>query len=302
MSTIDVARIGAAGTVAALDRALGRLAGPLVDLVPRRIRRLAERIELKRTRPLGRLAATAFLLVTIVYGLVVGGLIGRIADSMLVFVGFGIDDIKITGEKETSEIGVLSALELSGSLVSFDVRKAEARLSELPWVESAVLRKLYPHTLKIDIKEREPFALWQHDGEVFVIDREGRQIVPLEDGRFAKLPFMVGGGANQTAEGLLADLLQEPEIARQMRAAVLVAERRWDLHLDNGVTVKLPETNVRAALAELQRLDREKQLLSRDVVVIDLRLPDRITVRLPEGRTLDDVDGADKLADRRART
>jgi cell division protein FtsQ len=74
-----------------------------------------------------------------------------------------------------------------------------------------------------------------------------------------------------------------------MRAAVLVAERRWDLHLENGVTVKLPEKNVRQALATLVKLDAEQQLLARDVVVIDLRLPDRVTVRLPEGRSLEDV-------------
>ena len=74
-----------------------------------------------------------------------------------------------------------------------------------------------------------------------------------------------------------------------MHDAVLVAGRRWDLHLDNGVTVKLPEKGVREALAQLVKLNSEKQLLARDVVVIDLRLPDRVTVRLPEGRSLDDV-------------
>jgi cell division protein FtsQ len=75
-----------------------------------------------------------------------------------------------------------------------------------------------------------------------------------------------------------------------MYAAVLVGGRRWDLHLDQGVTVKLPENHVREALAQLVKLDREKQLLARDVIVVDLRLPDRVTVRLPEGRTLDEVD------------
>ncbi len=89
-----------------------------------------------------------------------------------------------------------------------------------------------------------------------------------------------------------------------MRAAVLVADRRWDLHLDHGVTVKLPEKHVRQALAELVKLDADEKLLARDVVVVDMRLPDRVTVRLPEGRSLDDVtsDGAAPLKQGKTRT
>ena len=125
---------------------------------------------------------------------------------------------------------------------------AQKRLVRLPWMERASVRKFYPGTLAIEIAERKPFALWQRGGEVFVIDRTGTEIMPLDKSRFAKLPLMVGGGANQTAQSFLADLLSEPNVAAQMRAAVLVAGRRWDLHLDNGVTVKLPEKNVRRRL------------------------------------------------------
>jgi len=74
-----------------------------------------------------------------------------------------------------------------------------------------------------------------------------------------------------------------------MRAAVLVSDRRWDLHLENGVTVKLPERRPAQALSQLVRLDQRHALLSRDVNVIDMRLTDRLTVRLPEGRTLEEV-------------
>ncbi len=289
MQTVREARLQGVALLDALDHALGRILRPLANLLPRRLRRAAERIERARRRPIGHLAAAGFLLVALFYALAVGGQIGRLTDSVLVAAGFGIDDIKISGEKETSEIAVLEKLDLVGSLISFDAAKAQQRLSELPWIEHAVVRKFYPSTLSVEITERAPFALWQRDGNVVVIDKSGTTIVPLEEGRFARLPLMVGGGANQTAPDLLGDLFAEPSIVAEMRAAVLVAGRRWDLHLDNGVTVKLPEKNVRQALAELVKLDTEKQLLSRDVVVVDMRLPDRVTVRLPEGRSLDDI-------------
>jgi cell division protein FtsQ len=282
-------RIGGAPFVVTLDRALGRLMRPLANLLPRRLRRAAEKIERQRTRPIGQIAAFGFLAATVLYGLVVGGQIGRLGDWMLVAIGFGIEDVKITGQQETSEIAILEQLDIAGSLISFDVTDAQKKLAELPWIERVTVRKFYPGTLAIEITERKPFALWQRDGEVLVIDRSGTGIVPLDDSRFAKLPFMVGGGANETAQPFVADLLTQPEIAAEMHDAVLVAGRRWDLHLDNGVTVKLPEKGVKQALAQLVKLNSDSQLLARDVVVIDLRLPDRVTVRLPEGRSLEDV-------------
>ncbi len=286
-----VKRVATEGTafLAALDHALGRLLRPLADLLPRRLRRAAERIESRRARPVGQIAAAGFLALTILYALVVGGQIGRVGDALLVFVGFGIENVEIGGQRETSQITVLQKLEPAGSLIAFDVEAAQQRVAELPWVSSAVVRKFYPGTLVVEIVERKPFALWQRDGEVLVIDKTGTEIVPLDDARFAKLPFMVGGGANATAPGFLAELFTQPELAMQMRAAVLVAGRRWDIHLEHGVRVKLPEKDIRQALAQLVKLDSDHQLLARDVAVIDLRLPDRVTVRLPEGRSLDDV-------------
>jgi cell division protein FtsQ len=275
--------------IATLDRALGRLMRPLVNLVPRRLRRAADRMERQRTRPIGQMAAIGFLLASVLYGLTVGGQLGRVGDAALVLVGFGIDDVRISGRTETAELAILEKLEISGSLLSFDVQAAQARLATLPWAAKATVRKYYPSTLSVEIEERQAYALWQKRGTVFVVDKSGTEIVELEESRFGKLPFTVGKGANLKAAEFLDTVLAEPEIAGQMRAAVFVAGRRWDLHLENGVTVKLPEKDVSAALTQLVKLSAERQLLSRDVIVVDLRLPDRVTVRLPEGRTLEDV-------------
>jgi len=68
----------------------------------------------------------------------------------------------------------------------------------------------------------------------------------------------------------------------QVRAAILVGDRRWNLRLKNGIDVRLPDSDVERALESLTRLDREKSLLSRDIVAVDLRLPDRVTVRLSD--------------------
>jgi cell division protein FtsQ len=84
-----------------------------------------------------------------------------------------------------------------------------------------------------------------------------------------------------------------------MRAAVLVAERRWNVVLKNGIDVRLPETEVEQALSTLVTLDRNNKLLSRDITVVDLRLPDRVTVRLSDDASAARQDALNK--DKKAR-
>jgi cell division protein FtsQ len=90
----------------------------------------------------------------------------------------------------------------------------------------------------------------------------------------------VGAGADKNAKQFLVLLRSYPEIRNQVRASVLVAERRWNLRLRNGIDVLLPELEVARALDRLAALDRELKLTSRDISIIDLRLADRLTVRL----------------------
>jgi cell division protein FtsQ len=76
-----------------------------------------------------------------------------------------------------------------------------------------------------------------------------------------------------------------PEIRSKVKAYVRISGRRWDLHLNNGIIIKLPEVNVAKALHLLSRLDAEQQVMSRDIAAIDLRLSDRTTIQLTQAAT-----------------
>ncbi len=119
---------------------------------------------------------------------------------------------------------------------------------------------------------------------------EGRNRVPARDakgavvqdeaGEFAHLPIVVGDDAPAHAEALLFLLATEPDLQKRVTAAVRVGGRRWNLKLDNGIDVRLPEEDAASAWSRLATLERDNKLLSRDVVAIDLRLPDRLIVRV----------------------
>ena len=70
-------------------------------------------------------------------------------------------------------------------------------------------------------------------------------------------------------------------------AAVRVADRRWNLKLRNGVEIRLPEEDAAGALDRLAELDEARGVLSSAVMAIDLRLADRVTMRLTPEAAVD---------------
>ncbi len=233
----------------------------------------------------GTLATMAFFSAVGLYGMSLGGHTDVVAQATTSAVGFAIEDVKVSGNVQTSEIDVFQLLGLDGatSLIALDVNAARKRLADLPWVEDVDVRKIYPKTIEVRLKERQAFGIWQHGTELSLIEKSGSVIAPLRDNKYAGLPLFVGRDAETGAAGFVDELADWPEIRNRVRAYVRIAGRRWDLHLDNGIVVKLPEENVPKALQLLSRMDMEEKVLSRDVAAVDLRLSDRTTVQLTEG-------------------
>ncbi len=233
----------------------------------------------------GSLATLAFFSAIGLYGMSLGGHTNVVAQATTSAAGFAIEDVKVSGNIQTSEIDIFQLLGLDGatSLIALDVNAARKKLTELPWVEDVDVRKIYPKTIEVRLKERQAFGIWQHGTELSLIEKSGSVIAPLRDNKYAGLPLFVGRDAETGAASFVDELADWPEIRNRVRAYVRIAGRRWDLHLDNGIVVKLPEENVPKALQLLSRMDMEEKVLSRDVAAVDLRLSDRTTVQLTEG-------------------
>lgn len=199
-------------------------------------------------------------------------------------LGFRVVAVATEGQSALTDDEVLLALGVKDdtALPFLDVKAARERLMANPLVAEATVRKLYPDRVTVHLTERKPFALWQHDGKVQILAADGTAIDEFRDSRFAHLPLVVGPSANLKAEKLLEALDAAPKIKAETYAAVLVAERRWNLRLRSGVEVKLPETGFAEALARLETMQESENLLSKWIDVVDLREPDRTIVRLSE--------------------
>jgi cell division protein FtsQ len=256
------------------------------------LRRLSIRITNLHLPPRAGLAASlALFALTGLYGVHRGGhwpavngfLIG-IGDTAANAAGMQVRGVKLTGNRQMTHDQILDVAGIgpSSSVLFFDPDTARARLKANAWIADATIQKLYPDQLLVSVVEREPFALWQRDGRIHVIAADGTVILDHLDSRFQGLPLLVGKGAETRAREIVGLLGDHPHVTQSVRAAVLVAERRWNLVLKNGIDVRLPDDNLDRAMADLARLDAERRLMSRDVASIDLRVPDRVTVRLSE--------------------
>src|SRR5215469_1068894 len=256
----------------------------------RRVRRLAARLA---QIPQGAGVAGSLLLIgaTLSYGANAGGHVAAVTDWLKTArdnaanaLGFRIAAVSVSGGSQITREQALALAGVTGrsSLLFFDAETARAQLLANPWIVDAAILKLYPDRLLITIAERRAFALWQRNGQVSVIADDGTVLQPFVEDRYRGLPLVVGSGAERRAKNFIGLLDRYPEIRSALRASVLVAERRWNLRLTNGLDVRLPDGDPQAALDRLVKLDRDKRLLSRDITTIDLRLPDRVTVRLTD--------------------
>jgi cell division protein FtsQ len=237
-------------------------------------------------------AGTALLIAAVLsYGVVRGQHVPDVIDwfkdardAAANSLGFRIVAVSLTGSKEVSREEILTTAGVTGhaSLLFLDADAARAKLMSNPWIGDAAVLKLYPDRLQITVTERQAFALWQKDGRVNVIASDGTVLEPFVEGRYVGLPVVIGKGAESAAKDFLAVLDHYPDLHSMVHASILVADRRWNLRLVNGIDVRLPEIDVDAALHRLVDLDRDKKLLTRDIAMIDLRLPDRVTVRLSD--------------------
>ena len=252
-----------------------------LSVAGRRLAALGERLSQFPAPRFGAIA-TVLLASTGLYGMSLGDHTTVVIDTVSQPLGFSIDKIDVSGNSETSEIDVLQALWQTGaqSLPSLDPDAARQTLEAMPWIEKASVAKIYPDRVAITLTERKPFALWQKGRELFVVDRDGREIVPYVVGRFSSLPFVVGVGAAKHGAEFVEAMDVLPELRARVKAYIRVGDRRWDLRLENGMTVRLPEEGAIEAAADVSRMDRELGLLSRDILVVDMRIEDRVVVRL----------------------
>ena len=253
---------------------------------PGRVKLLLRRQKrLLRPAGWGVFAALVVLLgVIAIHSAAPGGTLATLRERLggaTAFAGLRITDVVIEGRANTPEPLLRAALGVSigDPILGFSVEMARQRVETLSWVEHATVERRLPSTVVVFLQERRPFAIWQNQGKFALIDRTGQLVANQNVAEFRQLPLVVGPGAPAAAATLIDALSDRPDLQKRIIAAVRVGERRWNLHLNNGADVMLPEGHEIVALDRLMQLQQQHALLDRPLAAIDLRLGDRLVLR-----------------------
>jgi cell division protein FtsQ len=253
-------------------------------------KKLASKLPVKQAEA-NRLAGWAFgLFVVAIAGVAlvaldVPGKLALAAGEAVGDAGFRVKSVDIQGIRRMDPRPVydIALDQKTTAMPLLDVSDIRNRLLKFGWVKDARVSRRFPDTLVIDIVERTPTALWQDDDRLTLIDSEGVVLDRVQVSQMPDLPLLIGKGANAQTVPLERLLNKAPALKAQLVSATWVGQRRWDLSFQSGETVALPEGEALAsdALVKFARMDKSAGLLGRGMLRFDLRIPGKMTVRLP---------------------
>ncbi len=219
-------------------------------------------------------------------------LVSKHIDSLLTEIynktataGWGLDDVTLEGREKTSKDDVLHVIGLKrgDNILEIDLKAVCEKVKTLPWVkEASVSRRYFPNVIHISIREKKVKSIWQYQNEFYPIDEDGK-IIETEYVLQKNILQIVGQGAPEHINSLLNIIENDKELFARVKVANFISGRRWNLIFDdvlNGITVKLPEEDVADAWKKLVKLDKTRGILKRKLTFIDLRLKNKVIVKI----------------------
>lgn len=209
--------------------------------------------------------------------------------------GYEVKKVEVRGTRRMDEMTVYSIAlgQVDRSMLNVDLEAVRQQILGLPYVGDARVSRRLPDTLIVDIVERQPAAVWQHQGRLALIDADGQVLQPVALSAVPNLPLLVGGDANLQAARFARLMEAAPALKALVSGATWVGDRRWDLRFQSGETLALPEGDEAAAsaLVEFARLEGINRLLGRGILRFDMRDPDKFVLRMPKDRTAPTIVG-----------
>lgn len=214
-----------------------------------------------------------------------------LSESIPVSMGMSLKDVTIEGRYHTPLPDLRHLfnrldVQLGRSIFSLDLAQIRTELEAFAWVERAMVSRVLPNHLHVQLTERKAYARFEENNIVYLIDEKGRKITPLSQNIHANdqtfdqtLLLFKGRKSNVYAKRLLLVLRDYPDIRTLLIGATRFSDRRWTLHLNHGGQIDLPAENIRTALDLLMTMQADKRLLELRGHAIDLRMDDRVLIR-----------------------
>jgi len=200
-------------------------------------------------------------------------------------VGLKLENLNVEGRYFADPNEILSAvgLQKGDPIFSFDEKKTKESLADIEWVSEVYVKRILPNTIYVLLEEAVPMALYKEGEDLFLIDTNGQKITQKNLVLFQDLIIVTGKKSRDQAAYIVKNLKAINEIFLLVETAQYVSERRWDLYLQNGIQIKLPENDIALALSTLFSMQNDDKIFEKNISIVDMRDLSRINVRTKNG-------------------
>ncbi len=200
---------------------------------------------------------------------------------------FQIKNVIIEGS-EKSNISEIenNVTEFKGNLIGVNFNSIKEIVESSEWVKRASIKKVLPSTLKINVTENDPYAIYFQEGKSFLIDLDGSIITEINLNNYEDdLLFVRGENSPELLEQLIRDIsIAFPNLTQTLHEVEFIEKRRWNLKLNNKLLVKLPDENIQQSLKNLKQLFEEQEVMESNIIEIDLRIQGRAALKVLDGK------------------
>ena len=205
-------------------------------------------------------------------------------DNFLINLGFVVKKIDIIGLKNLDKNQIIKNISYYDclNLLCLNLKQTKQKLENIAWIESVKLNLDLPSGLRIVINEEKASFILKKEEYFSVLNFEGKVLEsgPYLNLKYSNLLVLDGNGVKNNIYDLIKILDTSPELAKNITDATLISKRRWSLIYDSNIIIDLPEIEPEKAFKQISDLNKKHGLLSNKLEKIDLRLDNRMIIKM----------------------
>ena len=201
------------------------------------------------------------------------------SDQFLIKNGFKIENVLITGTRNLSNNYIKDTIEIynDGSIFNIDLSSIYNKIKQNAWVKEVSIERILPNIIKIKILENQPIAIWQNKKNNKLITANGDIIFDGNVNDFKNdFPIIKGNKSKENIFSILKILQSNQNFYENIWSLTFINERRWDLHFNQGLVVRLPSKDIKKAWEKIIKHKKNYNILNLKLTEIDLRNPKQI--------------------------
>ena len=201
------------------------------------------------------------------------------SNQFLINNGFKIENILITGTRNLPNNYIKDIIEIykDGSIFNIDLSSIYNKIKQNSWVKEVSIERVLPNIIKIKILENQPIAIWQNKKNNRLITANGDIIFDGNVNDFKNdFPIIKGNKSKENISSILEILETNQNFYENIWSLTFINERRWDLHFNQGLVVRLPSKDIKKAWEKIIKLQKNYNVLNLKLTEIDLRNPKQI--------------------------